>query len=496
MQGKINQNFISEFMDSNKLTPKATYRGSFWIEDDLENKWQGSLQVQDDSTFYIQLTPPPTLEVHLQMHGAVLLGELAGPINVRLDKCLGVAGQYAGQVRTVTAAFGRLLASRGETRKGKAERLRRTAVWLTELNGWWNVESAHFENGPGGNLNIVANSPRSIVLHDQTPHVALRHLSSARRVPDKDVEATLVIGRPFVVISHAALDLDQVRRELDLIQQFVTLCTGFAAQVERVETTAYATDSKVERFVRGRFFPGWLEDDFRVAPDHHGRLLFQRPVIELGALRAYIKTIYSRFRKIYIDHTLYVETLTAMYFNSSSPDELDFATLVFAAEGFHRDAIGGKYVSRTSYRTKYMKPMRDAIPEHGNADLEKKIFDSLGVCNEKSLKSRLLELAGELPENVKQVLFPDDNSIAFLGKVATTRNYLAHREASLATNSFSVGHELTHGYYKLHAMLVCNLLGRLGAPDHLLEQTASRLLSRPHLRWGEVIGVARPDRGW
>lgn len=470
-------------MDDNRLIPDVTYHGFFWLEDDPEDKWQGSLQVQEDNSFYLHCTSP-ILEANLLMPNTALLGQLVGPINIRLDKCLGVSGRHLDQVRTVSASFGRMLASLGEVRQGSGERLRRTAVWLTELNGWWRIKSTDFGKLPNADFSVTVKSPKNIVLKDRMPRVTLQYLSDALNAPDKDIEATLVVGRPHIIVKHAALDLDQVRREVDIVQQFVTFCTGFAAGIERVETTAYATDSDVEQFVRGRYFPGWLEDDFRKAKPSHGRRLFRRYAIEFEALRPHIKAIYSQFREVYANHSLYVETLTASYFDTSPPDELRFATLVFAAEGLHRDTVGGKYISRTDYRTQYMAPIRAAIPNQGNYDLERHIYNSLGHCNEKSLKARLLELAEELPENVLAALFPDDTANVFLGKVVNTRNYLAHREPALAQNSFRVGNELTHGYHKFHAMLVCNMFLRLGIPENLLNRIALTLLNRTHVLWG------------
>lgn len=460
-----------------QLVIEADYSGTFWFAEDPDVVWQGVLRRREDGLLKLHLITDG-LEEPIAEQDSIVLGRVYGD-NVRLDKCLGA------QLRMTSAdiAFERVAVARGEAIVGIGQTFRRTALWLTEVNGWIDHKVASFEGEPS-NRTIKLNLPPAIVIQDADPRVVIRFAYQAVISPNRSQESTLLTASPFFDIKHGALNLDEQRWEVEVLQKFITLCTGIPSMIERVETTQYATDNDLERFVRQRWHPVWLFDRFSVpSVIPPGRMGHRYPV-EFSALRKHWKAVYPTFRETVREYPLYIEALLAPYFNETMPDELMFSTLVFAAEGFHREVKGGKYMDQARYKRDYMRPLRALIPRLGRVDVEESISNSLAFCNQKSLRTRLGDYVLDLPEAVLISLFGDDDPQVFLRKIVSTRNYLAHREPGLAAQSFAAGTELRWGYRMLHALLLSHLLVRLGFPAEIVAPWVQAVKAKRHVVWG------------
>jgi hypothetical protein len=110
---------------------------------------------------------------------------------------------------------------------------------------------------------------------------------------------------------------------------------------------------------------------------------------------------------------------------------VEFLSLMQALEGFHRSLFPGKYTSDEEYEP-IKAALTSSIPPHVSPDHRDALRSRIRYGNQISLRKRLDELVGMLPEKLTQLLVGRSGSIP--RSWIDTRNYYTHWDSELLPN--------------------------------------------------------------
>ena len=150
-------------------------------------------------------------------------------------------------------------------------------------------------------------------------------------------------------------------------------------------------------------------------------------------------------------------------FSHRDVTEIEFGLLAQGVEAFHRNNIGGTFMSKKAFAS-VRRNLEESIPETLSADHRYRIKELLRYGYELSLRKRLQDLADRLPSRIARTLCLDDAKIQAFVK---TRNRLAHREIPSARIHQA---ELSRQCRELFMILQILILQELGVPDDMIER--------------------------
>ena len=146
--------------------------------------------------------------------------------------------------------------------------------------------------------------------------------------------------------------------------------------------------------------------------------------------------------------------------------EFEFLALVQIVEALHRIKSPRRYMADADYE--FVKSaLTAAIPAGLGEDHRQSLRSRIKYGNELSLRTRLIELLLDVPDNLRSVLATDPRS--FTSEVVDGRNYLTHRDEDLASRELKP-EQLRQTCQRLKLLLTVHFLHSLGMPFAALER--------------------------
>lgn len=166
-------------------------------------------------------------------------------------------------------------------------------------------------------------------------------------------------------------------------------------------------------------------------------------------------------------------TLAAnVYFGSqllvSPAVNFKFLSVVQSLESYHRSVGTGIYMDQAAYD---MAVQQIELPELFEGDHRQSLKNRLKYGNEHSLRKRLTDMLGRLPETVRAKVARDVRR--FINRVVDTRNYFTHYDHDAQQRSFE-GKDAFVASERLRVLLVANFLLDLGIGDEKLPDVLER----------------------
>jgi hypothetical protein len=461
------------------------YSGMFWFSDRSETLYPGTVEHLAGGTFRLTCIGDRQTYFHLQQE-SIICGRIEGLKHILLSGCLGTRGLNIDPEQTFGGIFSRA-ALGSELSVMAFPEHKRARVQLSELNGWIDHRAFLFHRGRRrfGLSSTTARAPRYVV-HEKSPRITLTFSRSGSIAPGHHSEEAYLASAPIIEIESPKLTVTDTRREIDILQRFLTLCMGKPTTIQRVELSAMPR-KHLERFPR--FFALGLDsvyfDDFLVPTSRQKWLMPPDYSLTFEQVEPELNLLYPRFRAFDQNHPLLSQVLLSAYFSLDQPETLAFSNLVFAAEGFHRSSYVTDMMPKPEFRQAYLKPLRQAIPRLGNDGLEESIENAIGHANQPSLRMRLRFLIDAIPQDARSVIFRHFEPVEFIKRVVDTRNYMAHRDPTMADKAFQ-DMDLRFASMRLHAILICHLFASFGASEGLITQFADGLMRKRVGGWGTL----------
>jgi hypothetical protein len=154
-----------------------------------------------------------------------------------------------------------------------------------------------------------------------------------------------------------------------------------------------------------------------------------------------------------------------------------FLAAVQAAESYHRALGTGLYMDQAEY-DKAIGEFLSGMPASIQGDHRQSLKNRLKYGNEHSLRKRLTDMFGRIPENARTRIASEISR--FVGKVVDTRNYYTHYDLAAQQNAFE-GRDAFVAAERMRILVVANLLHELGINDETLLSVLQR--SREFQHW-------------
>ena len=147
--------------------------------------------------------------------------------------------------------------------------------------------------------------------------------------------------------------------------------------------------------------------------------------------------------------------------------DVRFVSMVHVAECYHRGLSAGLYMDPEVYTNSVYRPLVDQIPAIAEGDHRQSLKNRLKYGNEYSLRKRLGDLLGRIPEDAREAISRAKGD--FVNGVVDTRNYLTHFTEELRKKALG-GRNLYVAGLRIETLVVANILLDLGVPkEGLLE---------------------------
>jgi len=161
-----------------------------------------------------------------------------------------------------------------------------------------------------------------------------------------------------------------------------------------------------------------------------------------------------------------------VYFGSqllvSPAVDVKFLAVVQALESYHRSVGTGVYMDQEEFD----KAIQQAtLPDVFQGDHRQSLKNCLKYGNEHSLRKRLTDMLGRLPEAVQMWVAGDVRR--FVNRIVDTRNYLTHYDHDAQRHAYDGG-DLFVAAERLRVLLVANFLLDLGIGDEKLPDVLER----------------------
>ena len=167
---------------------------------------------------------------------------------------------------------------------------------------------------------------------------------------------------------------------------------------------------------------------------------------------------------------------------------VEFLSLMQALEGFHRALFVGYYMSEDEYES-VKKALGDAIPTELSSDHKDALRSRIRYGNQISLRKRLDELAGSLPEQIRKVILGFDRTTP--RSWIDTRNYYTHWDEELRSNMLD-SQGMFNAHVRLRHFLRVLYLNLMGIPQEaILKSLQNASNSSQHL--AQLNLKERPD---
>jgi len=166
----------------------------------------------------------------------------------------------------------------------------------------------------------------------------------------------------------------------------------------------------------------------------------------------------------------------SQYFKSPAVN-VKFLAVIQAAESYHRSLGTGVYMQEDEYAAT-ISEFLSHLPAAIQGDHRQSLKNRLKYGNEHSLRKRLTDLLGRLPENARLRIAGDLGK--FVSKTVDTRNYYTHYDHASRANAFE-GKDAFVAAERIRILVVANLLHDLGIKGDALLVILER--SRDFQHW-------------
>jgi hypothetical protein len=149
---------------------------------------------------------------------------------------------------------------------------------------------------------------------------------------------------------------------------------------------------------------------------------------------------------------------------------MKFVSLMQALEGLHRATNSGTYISEDEFK-EVEKALTAALPTTLNSDHRASLKARIHYGNELSLRKRLKDLAGTLPEPLRHLVLGETGTT--MDRWVDTRNYFTHWDES-SRDSILTDEEMYHACIRLREFFRSLVLGLVGVPPDAISNAYQR----------------------
>lgn len=431
------------------------FMGSWWLAENPATQVPGIIRYEPGGGLSL------TLLGQIERHAPdVVLGLCQGV------PCTLLQVQYEGHTEEM-GQFGRLRLSGEQLVIGAHFQATQAAVFsrwdinFPELGGWHGGYPLHepFRKAPGtergDELEFAFKRPPLL-------EVRMEPLTAAIRIRH---ELLYGVGRNFYCEHRAYLDVIPDKKQdigwflkaMWSLQELMSLLIGHA--IHPIEILASHTDRE-EKLKLIRVYVSSL-----YPPNAGGE----------SALGLHFRDISDKFGEVVREWFEIVDTHRSIYgpllgvmFSPESYAETQFLALVQGLEAFHRQGFPGLYVPCGEYDGFYRELVAGLPPRIPSA-LRSALVDRLKYGNEYSLRRRLTQLLGTLPDSIGEMFHK--NPSEFISSVVDLRNRLVHVPVDDKLTIFDA-ETLLVLTLKVRALLTILLMRRVRVPDEAILRAA------------------------
>ena len=469
-----------------KLDESTEQPGFFWLPDQDEDRFPGTLRIEQTGHVYVDLfaaldisrddPPRATLDPsswasirhtgpYERIHG-LIKGEA-----ITLDDCLLVTGNRlpAGGVSQVTLRVSRAYLG-GWYAIGETPTFSRMVISIEGLHQWLLLSgldrTAEHENGKVKKLTHSFVPPPEITanLPDGTELAFGLSWSESGIGPDA-TEATITQRADMVIRRESPVSLDNHLNISLIFQRLLSLAVN--RSVDIISLTGYSTE-----FTRGDYeipveiyLPGGTFGQ-ATQPVQWFRMLFTYPEVQ-DRFEAFVANWYERYITVGPAINLYDSLVSGGYRYM----EGHFLATVQATEAFHRRVLP----QRKQMPDEEFKQLRNDIAKAVPKERRQLVLSRLARANELSLRDRLEEMIQPFQDLLRGER--DD----FINDVVETRNRLAH-SAVVKDSLIDDPTSLFRLQQKLEGLFQLHLLKLLGFTQEEIEEISKKEALKYKLR--------------